>query len=86
MRNLGFAEGVWAAIKADTLSLTAWQVGMYGFMALAYFWIFRRGLGVELAVDTAELWFVMQIPMISGFITSYPVNWWLIRVGMKERM
>ncbi|MDQ6710350.1 MAG: DUF4396 domain-containing protein [Candidatus Dormibacteraeota bacterium] len=86
MRNLGFAEGVWAAIKADTLSLTAWQVGMYGFMAVAYFWIFRRGFGVELAVDTAEFWFVMQIAMIFGFITSYPVNWWLIRVGMKERM
>jgi Domain of unknown function (DUF4396) len=37
MRNLSFGQGVIAAVKADTLSLTAWQVGMYGFMAVAYF-------------------------------------------------
>jgi hypothetical protein len=30
MRGLGFAEGLWAAIKADTLSLTAYEVGMFG--------------------------------------------------------
>jgi len=28
------------AIKADTLSLTAWQVGMYALMAVAYFRVF----------------------------------------------
>jgi hypothetical protein len=34
MRNLSLGQGIFAAIKADTLSLTAWQIGMYGFMAL----------------------------------------------------
>jgi hypothetical protein len=29
---------------------------------------------------------MMQIAMIAGFLTSYPVNWWLIRRGSKERM
>ena len=86
MRNLGVAQGLWAAVKADTLSLTAWQVGMYGFMAIAYFWIFRSLLGAELRVDTAEFWFMMQIAMLFGFMTSYPVNWWLIRAGIKEKM
>ena len=33
MRNLSVGEGLVQAVKADTLSLTAWQVGMYGFMA-----------------------------------------------------
>jgi len=28
----------------------------------------------------------MQWAMIGGFITSYPVNWWLIRAGIKESM
>jgi hypothetical protein len=86
MRNLGFAQGVWAAVKADTLSLTAWQVGMYGFMALAHFYIFRVLLGVELRVDSFEFWFMMQIAMWCGFATSYPVNWWLIEKGLKEKM
>ena len=86
MRKLGFAAGIWAAVKADTLSLTAWQVGMYGFMAFAYFYLFGFLLGIKLTVDTAEFWFMMQIAMICGFITAYPVNWWLIRAGIKEKM
>ncbi|HEX4132697.1 MAG TPA: DUF4396 domain-containing protein [Pirellulales bacterium] len=34
MRHLSPGAGLRAAIKADTLSLVAWQVGMYGWMAL----------------------------------------------------
>jgi len=86
MRKLGVAAGIWAAIKADTLSLTAWQVGMYGFMALAYFYLFGTLLGVRITADTAEFWFMMQVAMLCGFATSYPVNWWLIRAGLKEKM
>jgi len=86
MRNLGFVAGIWAAIKADALSLTAWQVGMYGFMAFAYFYLFGSLLGIKLTVDTVEFWFMMQIAMICGFLTAYPVNWWLIRKGVKEEM
>jgi len=86
MRGLSLIPGLIAAIKADTLSLTAWQVGMYAFMALAYFYIFRHLLGTELSTDTVEFWFMMQIAMICGFLTSYPVNWWLLRTGIKEKM
>jgi len=30
--------------------------------------------------------FLMQIGMAAGFLTSYPVNWWLVRSGIKEKM
>ena len=86
MRGLSLGQGLIAAVKADTLSLTAWQIGMYGFMAIAYFVIFRRGFGVTLETDTVEFWFMMQIAMVCGFMTAYPVNWWLIRAGIKEKM
>ena len=86
MRHLGKLQGIWQAVKADTLSLTAWQVGMYGFMAAAYFWIFRDVLGTKLEVNSPEFWFMMQIAMIFGFMTSYPVNWWLLKAGLKEKM
>lgn len=33
MRGLSPGRGLLAALKADTASLIAWQVGMYGFMA-----------------------------------------------------
>jgi hypothetical protein len=39
-----------------------------------------------LEVNTPEFWFIMQLAMIAGFATSYPVNWWLIRAGIKEGM
>ncbi len=86
MRGLGVWQGIWQAIKADTLSLTAWQIGMYGFMAVAALWLFRQVIGVRLEVNTVEFWFMMQIAMLCGFATAYPVNWWLLRIGVKEKM
>ena len=82
MRNLSLKEGLIAAVKADTLSLTAWQVGMYGWMAISTFLIF----GQELPQNSPIFWFMMQIAMLLGFLTAYPVNWWLIRRGIKEKM
>jgi hypothetical protein len=82
MRHLSFGKGVWAAVKADTLSLTAWQLGMYGWMALVVFILFRH----DIPKTSPVFWFMMQIAMLVGFLTSYPVNWWLIRKGLKEEM
>jgi hypothetical protein len=47
---------------------------------------FRHVFGVKLEVDSVEFWFMMQIAMLCGFLTSYPVNWWLLRFGIKEMM
>ena len=86
IQELTPARGLAAAAKADTLSLTAWQIGMYGFMAFAHFYLFATLLGVELRPGTVEFWFMMQIAMLGGFVTAYPVNWWLIRRGIKGAM
>jgi hypothetical protein len=86
MQGLGVKDGLIAAFKADALSLTAWQVGMYGIMAIAGFWVFRTLLGTELETASFEFWLAMQVAMVGGFITAYPVNWWLVRRGIKEAM
>jgi hypothetical protein len=86
MRGLSLGRGIWAAIKADTISITAWQVGMYGFMAFANFYLFRHLLRTRLEVNRFEFWFMMQIAMLCGFVTSYPANWWLLEAGIKEKM
>ena len=86
MRGLSPGKGIVAALKADTLSLVSWQVGGYGFMAIAQFYLFAHFFGRQAAVDTPEFWFAMQLAMVCGFVTAYPVNWWLIRVGIKEKM
>lgn len=86
MQGLGFGAGVKAALKADAASLTAWQVGIYGVMAIAHFWLFGEVLGVSVNATDPEFWFAMQIAMVAGFCTAFPVNWWLIRSGIKEAM
>ena len=82
MKHLSSKEALKAALKADTLSLTSWQIGMYGWMAISFFLIFKRRLE---ATDTL-FWFMMQIAMLLGFITAFPTNWWLIKKGIKEAM
>ncbi len=82
MRGLGLRDGLVAALQADTLSLVAWQVGMYGLMAVVTFAI----VGRPLPPTGAAFWFAMQLAMVAGFVTSYPVNWWLLRRGIKEPM
>jgi len=86
MRGLSPGQGIVAALKADTLSLIAWQIGMYGFMAFAQFTLFPKLAGQPAPVNSAEFWFAMQVAMVAGFVTSYPVNWWLVSAGIKERM
>lgn len=77
-RNKIFAK----AFKADFLSLTFWQVGMYGFMAIALFVLFPSGL----AKTTWLFWFMMQIAMFCGFVVAFPINLLLIRWGIKKAM
>ncbi|HWE38329.1 MAG TPA: DUF4396 domain-containing protein [Isosphaeraceae bacterium] len=82
MRDLGVGEGLVAAAKADTVSLVAFEVGMFAFMALNHFVFFAT----PPEPNTATYWFLMQLAMIVGFATSYPANWWLVRSGLKEAM
>ena len=44
-----------------------------------------RLFGHELSKTNPVFWFMMQIAMIAGFLTSYPVNRWLVRKGIKGR-
>lgn len=86
MRGLSFGKGVTEAVKADFLSISSWQVGMYGLMALGQFVWFRGSYGAIAEVDSPEFWFLMQLAMLGGFVTAYPVNWWLVKAGVKEAM
>jgi hypothetical protein len=75
-------QGLIKALKAYTLSLTSFEIGLFGWMALMRFVFFKPPLE---AIDPLY-WFMMQIGMSLGFITSYPVNWYLVKKGIKESM
>ncbi len=83
MRGLGLGEGLRAALKADALSLIAFEIGLFGWMAFMQLVLFTDP---HLKPDHAAYWLLMQLGMILGFATAYPVNVWLIRRGIKEAM
>ena len=70
MKDLSPRKAFVAALKADTLSLTSWQIGMYGGMAIAFFLIFHH----KLEANQPLFWFVMQIAMMLGFCTAFPTQ------------
>lgn len=86
MRRLGVQEGLKAAAKADTASLAAWQLGMFAVMAFAQFVFFPAVMGHRVSFTSPLFWWAMQWAMIGGFLTSFPVNAWLIHAKIKERM
>lgn len=61
-------EGLKAAIQADTLSLTAFEIGPFGWMAIVHYFMLP-----SVNPNTAAYWFMMQIGMYLGFATSYPM-------------
>ena len=63
--------------------LTAFEVGLFGWMAIIQHVLFP---GPHLHPNQASYWFLMQVGMALGFLTAHPVNVWLIRSGIKERM
>lgn len=82
MRDIGKIKGVRAAIKADALSILAFQLGLFLGMWIYQDVIFSPGL----PKTTATYWMMMQLAMILGFFTAMPVNAWLVRIGWKEKM
>jgi Domain of unknown function (DUF4396) len=79
--DIGKLQGIWLAIKADTLSIVAFQIGLFGYMALYHLVLWKP----PLTVASPVYWFMMQIGMIVGFFTAWPVNW-LVKHGWKEKM
>src|SRR5712691_4538212 len=80
--QLGELAPLGDAIKSDTLSVLSFEVGLFGWMALAHYAIWQP----PLPIDSSSPWFMMQVGMVLGFLTSWPVNRWLLRKGVKEPM
>lgn len=82
MQKVSRSKAISKAVKADTWSLVAFEVGMFGWMAIFYFALFT----IPPIPTEMVFWFMMQIGMVLGFLTSYPANWWLVKTGIKSGM
>ncbi len=83
MNNLPTSIIIKKALKADFLSLTAWQVGMYLWM---YLLMFHFKCIAPHSALSCEFWFAMQQAMLAGFILALPMNCLLIKSGIKSGM
>lgn len=83
MERIAPGKALVRAAKADFFSLTAWQAGMYAWLA---FVIFGMEGGTPLPRTTFSFWFMMQVAMGVGFLLALPVNALLIRAGIKKGM
>jgi Domain of unknown function (DUF4396) len=84
MRGLGLKDGLKAAAKADFISLTFFEVGLFGWMAIMTFVLFPAPH--TLTPGSASFWLLMQTGMIVGYATSWPANVWLVSRGIKVPM
>jgi Domain of unknown function (DUF4396) len=84
MRGLGLRDGLVAAAKADFISLTAFEIGLFGWMAVMAYALFPAPH--QLMPNSAAFWLLMQAGMIIGYFTSWPANVWLINRGIKVPM
>jgi hypothetical protein len=83
MQKVSPQQAIVGAVKADTLSLVAYEVGMFGWMAIVVFLLMPAH---PLDPTMAVFWFMMQIGMVLGFVTTYPANWLLVKWGVKSAM
>jgi hypothetical protein len=84
MRGLRLKDGLIAAAKADFISLTAFEVGLFSWMAVMTFVLFPAPH--HLMPSSAAYWLLMQIGMIIGYFSSWPANVWLVKRGIKVPM
>ncbi|MGH3002958.1 MAG: DUF4396 domain-containing protein [Gaiellaceae bacterium] len=83
MGDLSRRAALWDAVRADTLSIAAFEAGMFAWMALVYFVFFTHP---HLGAGHAAYWLMMQVAMAVGLATTYPAQIWLIRRGVKHAM
>ncbi|HXW80814.1 MAG TPA: DUF4396 domain-containing protein [Acidimicrobiales bacterium] len=84
MRGLGLKDGLVQAGKADFISLTAFEVGLFGWMAVMAYVLFPAPH--RLTPASASFWLLMQVGMMIGYFSSWPANVWLVKRGIKVPM
>ncbi len=70
-------KGLGVALLTAAMAIVAFDVGMGAAMIFVHFVLM-------FPPTTVAFWFVMQIGLILGFATAYPVVLWLVRRDTKE--
>jgi hypothetical protein len=78
--GVSYSEAVKQSFLPEWVSMNAMMAGMFPVMVAIM-------MGRDMrAMDPRELlyWGTMSLAIGVGFLTAYPVNWWLVRAGLKH--
>ena len=81
MAGGSYKRALGSTFVAELLSMNLLMAGMIPTMM-----ILRAVLAPAAGPNAAAFWFVMSMALLVGFITAYPMNWWLVSNGLKHGM
>ncbi|MEO8191401.1 MAG: DUF4396 domain-containing protein [Acidobacteriota bacterium] len=81
MLGIGYGEAVRRTVLSEWLSMNCVMAGMVPVMVV----LMSRDMR---AMDpgSVRFWAVMSAATLVGAVTAYPVNWWLVKNGLKHGM
>jgi hypothetical protein len=81
MAGGSYKRALGSTFVPELLSMNLLMAGMIPAMM-----ILRAVLAPTAGPDAPAFWFVMSMALLVGFITAYPMNWWLVSNGLKHGM
>jgi len=84
MRNMSggsYKRALTSTFFPELLSMNCLMAGMVPVMTLV-----MKNIPISHAPSGPAFWFVMSMALLVGFITAYPMNWWLVSRHLKHGM
>lgn len=84
MRHMGnsWPMAIWKGGRAEFFSMITVMLGM----GLMMRFVTPAVVGHAPKPDTAAFWGFGALGLMVGFIFTYPMNWWLVKIGWKHGM
>jgi len=81
MANGSYTHALRKAFMPEFLSMNCLMAGMVPVMLLA-----MKSIPASNEPTSPAFWFVMSMALLVGFMTAYPMNWWLVSHHLKHGM
>ncbi len=84
MHQMGHSwlTSLWKGGRAEFFSMITVMVGM----GMVMRFLTPIIIGDAPQPDTAAFWGIASLGLLVGFIFTYPMNWWLVKIGWKHGM
>ena len=83
-RQMGFSAllSIWRSGRAEFFSMITVMLGM----GLVMRFVTPDVVGTRPLPDTYAFWGFAAFGLFIGTLFTYPMNWWLVRIGWKHKM